>query len=160
MKSRHIIKILDRNEFRQISVEEMSEIKEHSNVCQSCRAAFQAAKISSTLLKQMSLAKTPEVPPFFEAKVLRVWRETQMAKKPVAVFWRWWQASATLVLLMFLTVIGLISITLLAPDSETAANRDKAADVKLYSAETIILNRQSLHSLTPEQVYEVLDDDK
>ncbi|MCY7375676.1 MAG: hypothetical protein LH472_06855 [Pyrinomonadaceae bacterium] len=157
MKSRHITKILDRTEFSRISAADSVEIAEHINDCQNCRAAFQAARISSILLKENSLAESLAPSPFFQMKVLNAWREKQIVQKPLAAFWRWWQASATLVLLMCLTVIGLMAITFAASNSETAANQKSSADGKLFSAETVILNQKPPHNLTTEQVFEVLD---
>lgn len=158
MKSRHITKILDRTEFNRISADDLTEIGEHINGCQNCRAAFHSARISSILLKESSLTEPLAPTPFFQAKVLNAWREKQIVQKPVAVFWRWWQASATLVLLMFVTVIGLMTVTLVASNSETAVNRRNNSEMNLYSADTVILNQKPPRNLTTEQVFEVLDD--
>ena len=158
MKSRHIIKILDRTEFRRIAAADLFEIGEHIKECLRCRTAFRTAQIASILLKEKSLAELPAPPPFFQSKVLSAWREKQNAVMPFAAFRRWWQASATLVWLMFVTVIGLMALSLAAPHSETAVNFQKPSEINLYSAETVILNQKPPRNLTTGQVFEALDD--
>jgi len=157
MKKRHITEFLDEIGFKDLSADQMAEINSHVPNCDECKKAFQSAQLASFILKENSNMQTP-VPPFFQAKVLNAWREKQIVQKPLAVFWRWWQASATLVLLMFVTVIGLMTATFFGSRSETAANRADDSKVTLYSTETVILNQRTVRNLTTEQVFEVLDD--
>lgn len=159
MKSRHIIKILDRTGFNRLTAEETFEISAHVRDCRSCRQAWQSAQIASTLLKENAAIEPFAPSPFFQAKMLNAWREKQIIQKPFAVLWRWWQASAALVILMLLTVIGLMAASFAAArTADVSQNIDAEAD--LYSAETVILNRQSPSSLTTEQVFEFLDQEK
>ncbi len=160
MNSRHITKILDRTEFDRISEDDAAEIGEHIRGCRNCRTAFHSARISSTLLKAENFADAPAPTPFFQSKVLNAWREKQQVQKPFAVFWRWWQASATLVLLMFIAVAALTAVSLVAARSETAANRRPDSRVNLYSTETGFLSQNPARVLTTGQIMEVLESDK
>ncbi len=158
MNSRHITKILDNARFSDLSVEQASEINVHILDCQECRAAFRSAQVTSILLRENSNAEKIVATPFFQAKVLNAWREKQIVNNKVGVFWRWWQASAALVSMMFLVVISLITTTIVGSHYRNAVSRNTDSDAALYSTETVILNEKPSRNLTTEQVYEVLDD--
>lgn len=153
----HIKEFFDEFRFEDLTENQLVEIKTHIVGCDDCRRAFDSVKLASILLKENSAAEI-SVPPFFQAKVLNAWREKQVVQKPLAVFWRWWQASAALILLMFLTIIGLLTASVIGARSETAINRRQNSNQTLYSTETVILNQRPAKTLTTEQIYEVLDD--
>lgn len=158
MINRHIIKILDNNKFSEISAEEQAAIDAHILDCRDCRAALRAAQTASILLSESSKAETRVPTPFFQTKVLSAWREKQTAPKRVAVFRRWWQASAALVSMMILIVAGLITATLIGSRHRAAVNQKIGSDAALYSTETVILNEKPTGDLTTGQIFEVLYD--
>ncbi len=158
MNRRHILKILDRTEFSRIPAAEMAEVKAHTETCQNCRAAFRAARMASTLFKESSLAAPPLPTTFFQAKVLEAWRASRSVPPPFAAFWRWWQASATLVSLMCALVFGLMTVSIAVSWADSAISRNTDSGTDLYSAETVILDRQTPRGLTTEQVFEMLDE--
>ena len=152
MKDEHILDFLD-NDFGEA---ESALVKAHTEQCESCRRAVNAAKISTALLRTESAF---EPSPFFQTKVLNALREKKNLRKPIAAFWRWWQASATLVAAMVMMVLSLIALTVFAPS--TNAN-DAAVGVNdnPYSAEDVLLHQKSRSNLTTEQTLEIIYETK
>jgi predicted anti-sigma-YlaC factor YlaD len=161
MNTKHITKILDRANYTELSDEELANIRIHTQKCPKCLQASLAAQISSNLLRSVEVTNAPPVPsPFFQAKVLNAWRETQQIKKPIAAFRRWWQASAALVFSMLLVVGGLVLYTLAARMETSAINQKSPSEYSLYSTESVILNQKTPKDLTTEQAFEIIDDSK
>ena len=156
MNKRHITEILDRFDFNRIPEPDLLEIGEHTAVCDDCRRSFQAAELTSRMLKKEA-AESPAPTAFFQAKVLNAWREKQNLPKPMAAFRRWWQATAAPVSIMVLTVIGLIGISVFAPISGTDDSQARQSSDYLYTTEAIILNQKPASDLTTEQIFRVLD---
>jgi len=160
MKTKHIIKILDRTDLTTLSGEDLANIKVHAAGCQRCREAFQTARLSSVLLRISTDNNLPVPTPFFQSKVLNVWRERQNLQKPIAAFRRWWQASAALVFTMLLMVFGLISFSIMMPEANSFVNQNAVSNYNLYSADSIILNQKMSGDLTAGQALEVLENSK
>lgn len=157
MTHQSILKILDENKFAELSKADLERIEKHADTCQSCRKAFNAARFTSILFENPQVSQAIEPSPFFQAKVLTAWREKQAIQKPLAAFYRWWQASAALIVLMLMTVAGLIALTAFAPNSNANEIQANQQNFNLYSTDSIILNQQSAKKLTAEQVLQVLD---
>ncbi len=152
MKSKHITKILDDTAFKDLSASQIAEINAHSESCARCRKAFQAARISSALLENRS-AEVFEPSPFFETKVLAALREKQIVAKPIAAFWRWWQASSAVVLPILLVVFTLMALTIFAPQQtlQTTAAADE------FSTEQIIFQGNDFNrELTTSQALQII----
>jgi len=160
MKSKHITEILDRAAFAELSKEDLTIVHLHTKNCTKCRQAFEAAQISSVLLKTQAALEPPAPNAFFQAKVLNALRNKQTIVKPIAAFKRWWQASAAPVFMMLITLGVLITFTLLAPTSDTNQAQAGIPDFNLYSADMVILNQKPPRDLTTEQVFEVLYETK
>lgn len=158
MNHQQIKKNLDQTPLVNLSKTDLAEIERHIADCDDCRRAFQAAQISSALLKNNSTSETFEPSPFFQAKVLNAWRERQLIQKPLAAFYRWWQASAAMVFLMLTTVAGLIALTVFAPDSKAGDAQAGKSDFNLYPTDAVILNQKPAQNLTRGQILEVLDE--
>lgn len=156
MNKRHITEILDRFDFNRIPEPDLLEIGEHTAVCDDCRRSFQAAELTSRMLKKEA-AESPAPTAFFQAKVLSAWREKQNLPKPMAAFRRWWQATAAPVSIMVLTVIGLIGVSVFAPVSGADDSQARQSSDYLYTTEAIILNQKPASDLTTEQIFRVLD---
>lgn len=153
MKDRHILEILDEKRFDALKGDELKIVQAHCAACAVCRQAFEAARISSALLS--AKAEIPAVEPsaFFQTKVLAAIREKQNIRKPIAAFWRWWQASYPLVCSMLFVVITLGILTMLAPKSNT---EQAVSTYNLYSTDAVILNQNAPRSITTEQALEVI----
>jgi predicted anti-sigma-YlaC factor YlaD len=161
MKSKHITETLDQTTFAELSKDELAAINEHNADCPSCRQSFEAARISSILLKVQS-ANVDEIAPspFFQAKVMNALREKQNLRNPIEAFRRWWQASAVPVFMMVLTVAVLISLTVMAPQSNASDSTAELSSFNLYSTDAVILNQNAPRDLTNEQVFQVIYETK
>lgn len=158
MNHQQIKKIIDRTKFENLSKVDLAEIERHVAGCQNCERAFQAARIYSVLLNAQTAVEMFEPSPFFQAKVLNAWREKQLIQKPLAAFYRWWQASAALVFLMMMSVAGLITLTVFAPNSNAGEAQVGMPDFNLYPTDAVILNQKPSQNLTRGQILEVLDE--
>ncbi len=156
MKSKHITEILDNAAFADVSEEDLTIIRAHAENCPNCKQAFQAARVTSVLLKVKSEIPAPLPSPFFQAKVINaLQREKQNLQKPLEAFRRWWQASAAMVGLMVMIVACLIATSFIAP----LASEDEAqagTNFNLYTTDSVILNQKSPRDLTNEQVFQVI----
>ncbi|MGI9035667.1 MAG: zf-HC2 domain-containing protein [Pyrinomonadaceae bacterium] len=154
MKDEHILDILDGG----LSHANSALIEAHAARCENCRKALNAARISSALFQT---AETFQPSPFFETKILSaLQRERQNLRKPLAAFWRWWQASAALVAAMILMVVSLIALTVFAPTASAGDAQVSAANDNPYSTEAILLNQKARADLTTEQSLELIYDTK
>ena len=153
MKDIHILEILDRASFADLSEDELNVVETHAASCLDCRRAFAAARVSAVLLGARAAAPAVEPSAFFQSKVLNAIREKQPLRKPIAAFWRWWQASYPLVCSMLFIVITLAVLTMIAPKSNT---EQAVSTYNLYSTDSVILNQNPPRSLTTEQALEVI----
>ena len=153
MNDKHILEILDRQRFSELSKSELRTIQIHSAECSDCRQEFKAAQISAALLNARAEMPAAAPPPFFEAKILNAIREKQNLRNPIAAFWRWWQASYPLVCLMLFIVLTLGGLTIFGPNSKT---EEAVSTYNLYSADAVILNQKPPRNLTTEQALEVI----
>jgi predicted anti-sigma-YlaC factor YlaD len=152
MKDEHILNLLDNN----LNEAESASVKAHAAQCESCHDALQAAKISSAMFRT---AQNFEPSPYFQAKVLNAIREKKSLRKPIAAFWRWWQASAALVGAMVMIVVSLIALTIFAP-ATSANDAALGANDNPYSAEAILFNQKPRSNLTTEQTLEIIYETK
>lgn len=151
MKNEHILDILDDKVFDELSRDERRELEIHTANCRSCLKAYEAAKMSSLLLKT-SVTQNFEPSPFFQTRVLANLREKQARIKPLAAFARIWRASGALVVMMITTVFVLIGLTVFAPANVSAT-------VDNDSAEIVILDeRVPTKEPTNEQVFQLIYD--
>ena len=128
MKNEHILDILDEKAFGEFSEAERNSIKIHTAKCSACLQAYEAAKITSLLLKT-SVTQNFEPSPFFQTRVMANLREKQTKIRPLFAFARMWKASGTLVAMMLTTVLALIALTVFAPNyNKVAASDNDSAD--------------------------------
>lgn len=153
MKDRHILEILDDQRFADLDGAALENARAHAAECADCRPAFEAARVSAALLDARAEAPAVEPSAFFQTKVLAAIREKQNLRKPIAAFWRWWQASYPLVGSMLFIVVTLAVLILLAPPSKT---EPPVATYNLYSTDSVILNQKPPRSITTEQALEVI----
>jgi hypothetical protein len=153
MKDTHILEILDDKRFAELGGDELKTIQTHAASCPDCHQAFEAARVSAGLLNARAAVPAAEPSAFFQSKVLNALREKQNIRRPVAAFWRWWQASYPLVCSMLFIVITLAVLTMFAPKSD---NEQAVSTYNLYSTDAVILNQNPPRNITTEQALEVI----
>ncbi|HEX8370847.1 MAG TPA: hypothetical protein VF604_20040 [Pyrinomonadaceae bacterium] len=155
MKNEHILDILDEKALNDFDEAEMSFIKAHAARCVNCFQAFEAARISSVLLKTHA-AETFEPSPFFQTRVMANLREKQVKINPFAAIGRLWKASASLVVMMMTIVVALIALTVFAPEFNTVSGA-QVSSFDNYSTDMVIMNeRLPGREPTNEQVFQII----
>jgi anti-sigma-K factor RskA len=119
---------------------ELAALRSHAAVCAECRRAFEAAQVSSLMLKERA-AETFEPSPFFQTRVLAALRERQAANEAWTLG-RLWKSAGLLVSSMAATVAALAALTFIAPQTATTPTELAAAD-NSYSAEAVILGESA-----------------
>ena len=162
MKDNHIIDILDNTPLANISASELRTIHAHIEACADCRRAFEAAQVSSLLLKERAneaAQNSLNANPFFQTRVLAAWRE-QQASAGVWSFRRLWSATGAIVASMAATTAALAVLTFVAPATNTT-NQQTAAIVP-YSDESVVLDQDQNNQITNDQVISAIyaDDDE
>jgi hypothetical protein len=147
MKETHIIEILENSPLASLSESELLTIGSHSETCLPCRRAYEAAQLSTLIIKERA-AETIEPSPFFQTRVLAALRE-QQAGNNVPVLSRLWKSAGVLVSSMALTTAALAALSFLAPGAATS--RETAA-LSPYSAEAVVFNQDQSDEMTDEQV--------
>ncbi len=164
MRDEHIISLIENAPLSGLSESELASIRAHAVECAECRRAFEAAQVSTLLLKER-VAETIEPPPFFQTRVLAALRERQAANETSALR-RLWNATGALVSSMAATVAALAILTVFAPGSQpTSGLQEVASAYNSYSAEEVIFDQSDLlaEQMSDEQVLATLyesDDDR
>lgn len=141
MKDTHIISLLEESPLAGLSDTDLASIRAHTADCADCQRAFEAAQISTLLLKER-VAESFEPSPFFHTRVMAQLREKQIGRAS----WSWarmWRAAGALASTMALTVAALAVLTASLPESETAMGVETTA-VNAYSPEELILSQDEL----------------
>ena len=115
MKEKHIIEVLDNGSISSLSEIELNEVRDHARECESCRGAYEAARVSMLVLRSRAQS-TIEPSPFFQTRVLAALRE-QQAVESVPAMLRLWRSSRALVSSMAVTTAALavLSFFIAAP---------------------------------------------
>jgi len=146
MKEKHIIDMLDNAPLASLSESEVETIRAHTHNCEVCRHAYEAAQLSTLVIKERT-AETIEPSPFFQTRVLAALRERQ-ASSNVPVFSRLWKSAGVLVSSMALTTAALAAFSFLVPGTTTL---QETATVTPYSTEAIVFNQDQPDDVTIEQ---------
>ena len=155
MKDAHITHILDNTPLAALSENELRTIRAHVANCVDCAKAFEAAQLSSLLMKQ-SAAEAAEsalnANPFFQSRVLAAWREQQERGWSLG---RLWKASGVRVSSMIVITAALATLTFVVPAEESPA------PTAVASAESVMFD-QSEDEITNEQALNAIygDDDE
>jgi hypothetical protein len=140
MRDEHIIGIIENAPLSALSESELAHVRAHAGRCAECLRAFEAARVSTLLLRERA-AETVEPTPFFQTRVLAALRERQAAGE-VSAFRRLWNATGALVSSMAATVAALAVLTLFAPDSPTATvTPEMASAYNSYTAEEVLFDQ-------------------
>ncbi|MEK6336014.1 MAG: hypothetical protein AABM67_13880 [Acidobacteriota bacterium] len=147
MKDKHIIEILESGPFSSLTENDLRAISAHTESCAACARAYEAARISSLLVKARA-GETMEPSPFFQTRVLAALRE-QQANNKVPAFWRLWKTAGALVASMAMTTAALAVLSFVAPGVT-----EPAATVALTppSAEELVFDQSTSEEMTDEQV--------
>ena len=157
MKEKHIIDILENSPLASLSESELNTIRAHAESCPACRHAYEAARLSTLLIKERA-AETIEASPFFQTRVLAALREKQ---NNVPVLSRLWKLAGALVSSMALTTAALAALSFLAPGAGTGTTQETTAALSPYSAEAVVFNQdQSDDQMTDEQVLSAIYTDE
>jgi predicted anti-sigma-YlaC factor YlaD len=150
MKDKHIIEMLEKGPWASLTESEVRMISTHAEICSACRSAYDAARISTLLIKERA-AEAMEPSPFFQTRVLAALRE-QQANNNVPVLSRLWKSAGALVSSMALTTAALAALSFLAPGAGTGTSQNTTA-LSPYSAEAVVFNQdQGEDQMTDEQL--------
>jgi predicted anti-sigma-YlaC factor YlaD len=155
MRDGHVIEILESGPFDALGESELAAVRAHAERCAECRRAYDAARVSSLLLRERA-AETFEPPPFFQTRVMAALRERQ-AEQAWALP-RLWKTAGALFASMLATVAALFALTFLAPGATQSDTADETAAEEVYSAEESILAQggASDEEMTYDQVLSVV----
>ena len=134
-EARHIVTLIENTPFAGFTVEELSSIRVHTAECEGCRTVFEAAYVSSVMLKERA-AETLEPSPFFQTRVLAALRERNAANESWGLV-RLWRSAGALASTMAATVAVLLVLTFVIP-----ATQDSNTTVNSYSTEAVLMNYQ------------------
>ena len=147
MKVEHIIEILDSTSLKNLSAEQLKIVQIHIRDCMSCESAYQAAKVSSRLIKERAHTNV-EPSPFFQTRVMAAWRERQ-AIENTPVLSRLWKSAGALVSSMAVTTAALAAFSFVIP-APISTSADETASA--YSAESVLLGQTSDDQMSYDQV--------
>jgi hypothetical protein len=153
MKEQHIISIIEGAPLGSLSEGELESVRTHAARCPECRRAFEAARVSSELLRARA-AETFEPSPFFQTRVMAALR-ARRAEEEVPVLSRLWRAAGALASSMAATVALLAGLTFIAPGAGIwpAADEEVAAASEPSSAAEAVLLGADDAELDYEQVF-------
>lgn len=154
MKDKHITEILDNASMATLSESELNEVRTHVLECMSCRGAYEAARLSTVVLKSRAQV-TIEPSPFFQTRVMAALRE-QQAVESVPAFLRLWRSSKALVSSMAVTTAALAVVSFMQP-SQTTPVPDQPTSV--YSAYSVIMDQGADDQMSYEQVLSTIYED-
>ena len=151
MRDEHIKKLLDEAPLSSLGRAELAAVRAHAEGCAGCRRAFEAAQVSSLMLRARA-AEGVEPSPFFQTRVLAALRERRAAEEGWTLA-RLWKSAGLLVSSMAATVAALLVLTFVAPEQAPA---QEVAFGEPYSAESVILDEAEGGQMTYEQVLKTL----
>ena len=134
MKNEHIISLIEENSIGSLNETDLHVIQVHIRGCDDCLRAFQAARVSQSLLKERVAAEF-EPTPFFHTRVLATLRERQAVNESWS-FVRLWKATGALASTMIATCATLAVLTFALPEAQPVSSLANP-----YSAEEVILNQ-------------------
>ena len=147
MKEKHIIEVLDNGSILSLSEIELNEVRDHTRECESCRGAYEAARVSMLVLRSRAQS-TIEPSPFFQTRVLAALREQQAVESVPAIL-RLWTSARALVASMAVTTAALavLSFFIAAPE-----NRAPEQTASVFSADSVIMDQVGEEQMSYEQV--------
>jgi hypothetical protein len=154
MKEKHIIEVLDNGSISSLSEIELNEVRDHARECESCRGAYEAARVSMLVLRSRA-ASTIEPSPFFQTKVLAALREQQAVESVPAIV-RLWTSARALVSSMAVTTAALAVLSFFVTAPATPPEQQTAS---VFSADSVIMDQGSDDQMSYEQVLSTIYDE-
>jgi anti-sigma-K factor RskA len=154
VRGEHIKDLLDRLGLASLGGEELAAVRSHAEGCGECARAYEAARVSASLLEARA-SEVFEPPPFFQTRVLAALRERQAAGEAWS-FGRLWKAAGLLVSSMAATVAVLATLTFVVPQQTATPQVATASDT--YTAEDVIFDQAAANGgqVSDEQVLATL----
>ena len=149
MRDEHIKKLLDEAPLASLGKAELAAVRAHVETCAECGRAFEAAQVSSLLLKTRT-QEAFEPSPFFQTRVLAALRERRAAEEERWTLTRLWKSAGLLVSSMAATVAALAVFTFVAPAETTVVQ--EVASGNAYTAESVIFDDAGDEQMTYDQV--------
>ena len=149
MRDEHIKRLLDEAPLSSLGERELAAVHAHTAVCEECRHAFEAAQVSTLMLKART-AEAFEPSPFFQTRVLAALRERRAAEEERWTFARLWKSAGLLVSSMAAATAALAVFTFVAPQEQTSGQ--EVASGGTYSAESVIFDEEGEEQMTYDQV--------
>ena len=153
MRNGHVIEILESGPFDALTDAELGAVRAHAAGCAECRRAYDAARVSSLLLRGR-VAESFEPPPFFQTRVLAALRERQ-AEQAWALP-RLWKAAGALFASMLATVAALGALTFLAPGASQPDTTDEVAVEDVFEESILAQGGAAEDEMTYDQVLSVV----
>src|SRR6266850_1588320 len=141
MKHKHIVDMLENAPLASLDEGQIKAIRVHVESCVTCARAYDAAQLSTLLIRERA-AESIEPSPFFQTRVMAAVRE-QQAFNAAPAFGRLWRSAGALVSSMALTTAALAAFTVFGPGSTTQAPLDTTAALNPYSAEAVVFDPAS-----------------
>jgi hypothetical protein len=145
MKEKHITEVIDSVSLASLSHSELDDVLAHTRDCAPCRGAYEAAQLSTLIIKERAQVKF-EPSPFFQTRVLAAVREQQN----VTAIWGLWKSARALVSSMAVATVALAVLSFVVPVPVPATSGAEQTAV-VYSAEAVIFD-QGDEQMTYEQV--------
>ena len=149
MRDEHIKRLLDEAPLASLGQAELAAVRAHVETCAECGWAFEAAQVSSLLLKTRT-QEAFEPSPFFQTRVLAALRERRAAEEERWTLARLWKSAGLLVSSMAATVAALAVFTFVAPSETTVVQ--EVASGNAYTAESVIFDDAGDEQMTYDQV--------
>lgn len=139
MKTDHITDLLANTRYRDLSESDLAGLHRHIAGCDSCRRAFDAARVADSLVVKRAEAML-EPSPFFETRLMAQIRQRQAANE-VSPLARAWRAAYGMVASMAAVVILLFALTYYtggpAPEKPSVAYDADSAEGVLFAHDMI-----------------------
>ena len=155
MKEKHIIEVLDNGSISSLSEIELNDVRDHAKECESCRCAYEAARVSMLVVRSRAQS-TIEPSPFFQTRVLAALREQQAVESVPAIL-RLWRSTRALVSSMAVTTAALAVLSFFIAAPATPAPEQQTASV--FSADSVIMDQGSEEQMSYEQVLSTIYDE-
>jgi hypothetical protein len=155
MKEKHIIEVLDNGSISSLSEIELNEVRDHARECESCRGAYEAARVSMLVIRSRA-ASAIEPSPFFQTRVMAALREQQAVESVPAIL-RLWNSARALVSSMAVTTAALAVLSFFIAAPATPAPEQQTAS--LFSADSVIMDQAGEEQMSYEQVLSTIYDE-
>jgi predicted anti-sigma-YlaC factor YlaD len=156
MRDQHIIGWLAEKPVSRLRADELAAIESHIAACSDCRRAYQAARVSESLIGARTAEELP-VSPFFKTRVMAAIRDKRLSAEPAA-WLRIWRAAGALVLAMATLVVVLIGLTVFSYPPDASQSPDAITSQNIYSPDAVVLGQDDVTEATYDQVFGTMYD--